>query len=218
MTGDRPTDVRSSYDQLAKEYTARIAGELAHKPFDREILDRFADLTRGAGAVLDLGCGPGHVTRYLADRGLEITGIDLSARMVEEARALNPGVRFEQGSMLELDPAVGLAGIVAFYAIIHIPRERQAAMFRQWRDRLLPGGHVLVAFHIGGEDRHFDELWGEPVALDFLFFEPSDVEGWMTDAGLDVIETLEREPYPDVEAETRRAYILARNSESARNR
>jgi SAM-dependent methyltransferase len=215
MTGERPTDVQSSYDRLAKEYTARIAGELAHKPFDREILDRFADLTRGAGPVLDLGCGPGHVTRHLADRSVEITGIDLSPGMIEEARALNPSVRFEQGSMLELDPAAQLTGIVAFYAIIHIPRERQAEMFRHWRDCLLLGGHVLVAFHIGDEDRHFDELWGEPVDLDFLFFTPADVEGWMTEGGLDVIDTLERDPYPGVEAETRRAYILARNSEGA---
>jgi SAM-dependent methyltransferase len=49
-------------------------------------LESFADDVRGAGAVCDLGCGPGHVGRYLHDRGVEVRGVDLSPRMVEEAR------------------------------------------------------------------------------------------------------------------------------------
>ena len=75
-------DLERSYDRLAETYATRISGELAHKPFDRELLDRFAELTRDLGPVLDLGCGPGHVASYLAGRGLDVTGIDLSSGMV----------------------------------------------------------------------------------------------------------------------------------------
>ena len=60
--------IRESYDRLAEEYARRIADELQHKPLDRELLDRFAKQTKGRGEVCDMGCGPGHVARYRADR------------------------------------------------------------------------------------------------------------------------------------------------------
>ncbi len=67
-----PTDsTRDSYDRVADEYARRIFDELDHKPFDREILDGFADAVRGLGPVCDLGCGPGQVARYLRARGVD---------------------------------------------------------------------------------------------------------------------------------------------------
>jgi SAM-dependent methyltransferase len=196
---------------LAETYATRIAGELAHKPFDRDLLDRFAERARDLGPVFDLGCGPGHVTRYLADRGLDVTGIDLSAGMVEVAKKLQPDLRFAQGSMLDLDRFGHAGGLVAFYAIIHIPSGRHIEMYRHWSEVLIPGGLLMVAFHLGEEVRHLDDLWGEPVSLDFHFFSRSDVERWLTGAGFAVVESHERDPYPGVEAETRRGYVLARN-------
>jgi hypothetical protein len=48
-----------------------------------------------------------------------------------------------------------------------------------------------------------------PVDLDFRFMHPEAVRGVLEAAGLVVQATLEREPIPDVEAQTRRAYLLA---------
>lgn len=158
---------REGYDRVAAEYTARIAGELAHKPFDRELLARVAGMA--SGPILDAGCGPGHVARFLADRGAAVSGLDLSPAMVAQARARNPDLRFAVGSMTTLPARGELGGIVAFYAVIHIPREQQTAMFANWRAALRPGGLALVSFHIGEEDRHLDEFFGQPVSLDFFF-------------------------------------------------
>ena len=118
-------DVQNSYDRVAAEYVQRISGELEHKPLDRQLLDRFAARVQGLGPVCDLGCGPGHVARYLHERGVPVIGIDLSPVMVEQARRLNPGIEFRQGNMLSLDVEDGAwGGIVAFYSIIHLPRQR----------------------------------------------------------------------------------------------
>src|SRR5688572_8231974 len=135
-------ELERSYDRLAETYSQRIADELAHKPFDRELLDRFADLSRDLGPVLDLGCGPGHVASYLTSQGLDVIGVDLSNGMVAEARRRYPGLQFEQGSMLDLQRFRGRGGIVALYSIIHIPAENQTAMFRHWRDVLVPGAYT----------------------------------------------------------------------------
>ena len=80
-------DTQSSYDRIADEYARQIYGELAGKPLDRAILDRFAERLRGRGAVCDMGCGPGQIGRYLADRGLPVVGVDLSPAMLSVARS-----------------------------------------------------------------------------------------------------------------------------------
>jgi trans-aconitate methyltransferase len=66
--------VRESYDRLAEEYARRLFDELQHKPLDRELLSRLAAEVRGRGEICDMGCGPGHVARYLRDAGSEPTG------------------------------------------------------------------------------------------------------------------------------------------------
>ncbi len=204
-------DLVGGYDRIAGEYAVRIYGELAHKPFDRELLDRFAAEVHGLGRACDLGCGPGQIARYLRDHGLDdVCGVDLSPGMVAEARRLNPDIPFEQGDMLALPvPDEAWGGIAAFYSIIHIPRGDVVRALRELRRALRPRGLLLLAFHAGQEVRHVDEMMGQPVSIDFVFFERAEMEGYLYEAGFEVEQSLEREPYPDVEAQTRRVYIFA---------
>jgi SAM-dependent methyltransferase len=204
-------DLQQSYDRVAGEYAARIFGELEHKPFDRALLDRFAEIVRPLGSVCDLGCGPGHVARYLHERGLTVFGVDLSPGMIAEAQRLNPGISFREGTMLALDfEDSSFGGIVAFYSIIHMPPDLVAHAFGEMWRTLRPGGALLVAFHLGEDDHHVDELWGEQVSLDLFHLEREDIERRLSDTGFIVAESLERPPYPDVEYQSRRAYFLAR--------
>jgi SAM-dependent methyltransferase len=135
------SDVETSYDRVADEYVQRIYDELRHKPLDRQLLDRFA---ARIGSACDMGCGPGHVARYLHERGAQVCGIDLSPVMIEQARHLNPGIDFTQGDMLALSAGDGTwAGIAAFYSIIHIPRDDVVRALRESRRVLRPGGRPL---------------------------------------------------------------------------
>jgi SAM-dependent methyltransferase len=213
MDNETTRSIRESYDRLAEEYTRRIADELQHKPLDRELLDRFAKQTKGRGDVCDMGCGPGHVARYLRDAGASVFGLDLSPGMLEQAQKLNPDIPFREGNMLSLDiPDGTLAGVAAFYAIVNIPRQSLPLVFREiWRV-LQSRGLLLLAFHIGYEVLHEDELWGQKISMDFLLFQPSEIRLDLEKAGFNIEEIVEREPYPDVEYPSRRAYIFARKS------
>ena len=203
---------RESYDELAATYTERIFSELAGKPLDRHLLNRLAEDVRGHGLVADLGCGPGHVARYLHDQGVRMLGIDLSPRMIDSARQRSPDIEFRVGDMRALDlPDGALAGIVAFYSLIHIGEPEMGATLRELRRVLAPGGLLLVAFHIGEETVHRDELWGHTVSLDFRFLMPSPMVARLIEAGFAVLERVEREPYPEVEHPSRRCYLLARS-------
>ena len=210
-------DTQTSYDRVADEYVRHIADELQHKPFDRQILDRFADLVRNNGTACEVGCGPRHVAAYLHTRGVQICGVDLSPEMVERARRLNPAIEFEQADMMALDaPDESWIGIVAFYSIIHIPRANVVSALRELRRVLRPGGVLLLSFHIGDDVVHLDEWWGETVSIDFFFFQSSEMTGYLSAAGFAIEEIIEREPYPEIEHQSRRSYILARRIETTR--
>ena len=211
MTAPRSREIQTSYDLLAAPYAAHLADELAGKPCDRQLLDRFAAEVRGQGLVCDLGCGPGHVGRYLHDRGVELCGIDLSPGMLEQARRLHPGLEFRQGNLFALDVKDGtFAGLVAFYSIVHIPPAELPRALRELRRVLRPNGPLLLAFHVGEEILHPGELWGVPVPLDWFFFRTADVTSHLRAAGFSHVEAIEREPYEGVEHPSRRAYLLAR--------
>lgn len=216
MDALRQSDLQTSYDRVADEYVRRIFDELQHKPLDRALLDRFADGVRDVGPACDMGCGPGHVARYLHQRGVRICGVDLSAEMIARARRLNPGPEFSQGDMMALDAADDCwAGMVAFYSLIHIPREEVVTALIELRRVLRPGGLLLLAFHVGDEVLHLDEWWGQKVCVDFNFFRPDEMTGWLKSAGFELEEVIERDPYPDVEHPSRRAYIFARKPRPA---
>lgn len=206
-------NIRTSYDRVAEEYTRLISDELKDKPLDREALDRFAARVADKGRVCDLGCGPGQVARYLHGRGADAFGIDLSPVMLEQVRRLNPVIEFRQGNMRALDlPDGALAGIAAFYSIIHIPREEVAVVLEELRRVLQPGGLLLLAFHRGSDVVHMGEWWGQPVSLDFAFFEceEEEMEGYLRQAGFTIEESIERAPYPEVEHQSHRVYVFAR--------
>jgi SAM-dependent methyltransferase len=204
-------DHRNAYDVVADEYVRRIFDELQYKPLDRQLLDRFAASVREVGTACDMGCGPGHVARYLHQQGVRVCGVDLSPAMVERARRLTPGVEFREGDMMALDAADGTwAGIVAFYSIIHIPRADMTRTLEELRRVLRPGGVLLLAFHIGDNTVHLDEWWGQSVSVDFFFFRSDEVSSYLRAAGFEIEEIIERAPYPDVEHQSRRAYIFAR--------
>ncbi len=96
-------DIIASYDTVAEQYAVDYFNELGRKPFDRALLAKFAGLIpNGSGRVCDIGCGPGHIARHLAELGLDAMGVDISPSMVDVARRLNPSLTFEQGDMLRL--------------------------------------------------------------------------------------------------------------------
>ena len=198
---------RDSYDAVATAYADRFLGELAHKPLDRMLLDLLAADCQGP--IADVGCGPGHVTRYLHDRGATVLGLDLSPRMVEIASRTHPGIDFQVADMRSLPADQAWGGIVALYSIIHIPPAELSTVFAEFHRALGPGGLAILSFHLGSELRHLDEFLERPVSLDFQFYERSAVEKELTTAGFILDAYLERRAYPQ-EVDTTRSYVLAR--------
>lgn len=206
--------VRSNYDALASAYAREVAGELDHRPLERELLQRFAK--QCDGLICDLGCGPGHVARYVSEINPRIFGLDLSAGILREAHASHPEIIFLAGNMLELPLASGkLAGIIAFYSIIHLDDKQVSQSFQEMCRALRPGGNLLLGVHLGREVVHADELWGVPVDFDAVFFDLNELGGKLKSLGFKICETVQRDPIPEVEYQSIRGYIWAQREQSA---
>jgi SAM-dependent methyltransferase len=206
------SDLEASYDRVAANYADEFFSELERKPFDRELLDTFAESVRGRGEVCEIGCGPGHISRYLQDRGATMRGIDLSREMVKWARRLNPDISFAQGNMLALDlPEASLAAVVSFYAIIHIERDEVVRALQEMSRVLKPGGLLLLSFHAGEGQLHRAEWYNEPISIDVILFDSDEMSAYLETAGFEAVKIAERAPY-EFEYPTRRVYITAKTA------
>jgi SAM-dependent methyltransferase len=211
MTHDWLSDTRTSYDVDAVGYAEKVRGLLEGSPYLRASLALFAELVRdaGDGPVVDIGCGPGYVTGHLHELGVDAFGIDLSSEMVAIARRDHPGLRFEVGTMTDLDlPDASVSGVLAFWSVIHVPDQAVPGVFAQFHRVLRPGCPVLVGFHVGDETRHSSEGYsGRSIDVDSPRRRPAAVSRWLREAGFTIEAELVMRPDDDVPG----AIIIARS-------
>lgn len=183
-------DTRTSYDTVATSYADQVRELLDQTPYERAVLALFADLvqTTGGGPVADVGCGPGRITAYLRELGVDAFGIDLSPAMIEVARRDHPGLRFEIGSMTDLHLGdSSMAGLVAWYSLIHVPNDEIGSVFTHFRRVLRPGGPLLLSFHVGDESRLKTQGYGgHPMKVHVHHRQPGQVAAWLNEAGFTV--------------------------------
>lgn len=182
--------MRAAYDVVAADYASHFPDAGAEAPSDLAMLDAFAAAVRdaGGGQVLDAGCGPGRMSRYLADRGADVTGVDLSPGMVAQARQRHPDLAFAVASIAQLPyPDGTFAGVMLWYSIIHTPTSEQPRLIAEARRVVRPGGVVLVGFHVGDGVRDVAPSYrrfGHEIELSRYPVTPDQVSRWLAEAGL----------------------------------
>ena len=203
-------NITRMYDTVAKEYSKAFSGEHEKKPKDREILRRFSREIGNKKPVWDIGCGPGHTTKYLKNLGIEISGLDISDKILEQARINYPEIHFRKGNLLKLEfENDSIAGIVAFYAIVHFTEKQVGIAFREVFRILKPKGIFLFTYHIGEGTIHVEEYLGKKVDIELMLFNTDFILSCLKNCGYKIIDVIYRDPYPEVEYETRRAYVFA---------
>jgi ubiquinone/menaquinone biosynthesis C-methylase UbiE len=150
-------DISTSYDNVAVSYAERVVDG---PEWEEAGFDLLAELVKGR-TVLDVGCGPGRTTGLLAERGLQVIGIDLSPGMIEVARRDHPDLDFRVGSMTALDlPDDSAGGVVSWWSVIHLPRDVVPQAFAEFYRVLASGGVLLMGFHVGEESTHKTSGYG----------------------------------------------------------
>ncbi len=207
----RDARVRSSYDAVAAVYADNLVNEVSGLPFERWLLDRVAAHADG-GPVVEVGCGPGHITAYLADAGADATGIDLSPGMIEQARSRFPEGTYEVGDLRRLMrpvTATGWSAVLGWYSLIHLAGSELPDAVAALARPLAADGWLVLAMHAGSLVRHNDEWFDVPIDLDFVYHEAADVVAVVEAAGLVDVEWYLRGPMTHRGETTNRLYVVA---------
>lgn len=165
MTNEHPS---RAYGQRAEEYISLLGNIGATASPDRDLIRTWAH-KQPAGPILDVGCGPGHWTNWLSEQGMDVEGLDPTPEFVGDAQKRFPDVRFREGLAEQLDVAESsLAGILAWYSLIHVQPDRVPGAFAEFARATKPGGGLLVGFFDGPEIEPFDH------AITTAYFWPID--------------------------------------------
>jgi ubiquinone/menaquinone biosynthesis C-methylase UbiE len=205
--------VGAAYDTVADEYVVAFADDLTRLPVDRSVLDATVARLGGAGPVLDLGCGPGQVGQYLADRDLPVVGLDLAPRMLVVAAGRAGRAGFVCGDMQRLPCRDhSFAAVVAFYSVQHVRRAALQPLLREIHRVLAPNGLVVIAAHLGQGEVYVDELLGHTLApFGGTFFSRQELGEALVAASFTEEASEERSPLPH-EHPSERVYLTARRA------
>jgi ubiquinone/menaquinone biosynthesis C-methylase UbiE len=196
---DRLARVRSAYDVVAESYARLLPDASFEAPEDRGMIEAFAThvLDGSARSVVDAGCGSGRMTRLLSSLGVDTSGIDLSAGMIDVARRTCPGLGFEVAELGTLPYAdMKLGGVFAWYSIIHSAPQKLPGIFAEFFRVLVPGGYALISFQVGEGPRHMSRAYGHDVSMDARLFAPAAVIRDLARSGFNVVAQMSREPGP----------------------
>ena len=172
--------VEAGYDRIGDAYTKERGG------FDNLLeMEAFTSALPEKAKVLDAGSGTGiPVARHLVASGFEVVGIDLSKTMLSVAQKNVPGATFRRMNMVDIDfPPESFDGVISTYAIIHVPREEHAGIFRSFHTILKPGGVMLVSVAAWAWEEIADYMG---VEMFWSHYGPAETESLITEAGFEI--------------------------------
>ena len=140
------------YRDVAENYDRYLEVMYAHNDHHEHFQEFYLDLARqyGAGGVVDVACGTGAVLLYLAQRGIDIDGTDLSEEMcrvaAEKAEALGLRLNIIPADMTAFSSGRRYSlAIIARSGFMHLPtQDLQIRALKNLREQLLPGGVLTL--------------------------------------------------------------------------
>ncbi len=202
--------VRKAYDANAELYAALFLDELERDTQSTKWLTEFVEAAaERQGPVVDLGCGPGSVVRFLSERGLVVTGIDVSPGQITQAQQAFPDLAFEVGDFTALEFGdSSLGGIVARHSLIHLDPSETEQVMAEWFRALEPGAPLFVSFFGSRSADTHGRPFDHKVVTAYELF-PGEVKRLLQRVGFADVEQ-EANPIPEGGRPFDHATILAR--------
>lgn len=150
-----------------------------------ELVEEFSQYLKEGDLILDVGCGSGvPITTYLYEKRLQITGIDISAKLLHLAKRHIPKGKFIKGDIMDFQTNLVFSGIVAWDSLFHLQIHEHEAVFQRLFDLLKRDGYLLFT-HGGSEGEITGEMYGQPFSYSSL--GPDKTKKIIEQLGLDIL-------------------------------
>ena len=164
-----------------------MGDETVYHDLEPEVHQKIADVVSGATPILDVGCGEGRLTNFLAAKlNSETYGIDISdfnltkAQEAAQAQGISHLVQYVKGDASKLHFLdESFAAVVILYSLHEIENPRNA-LKEVWRVLKVKGKLIVADFIKGGKA---EELWGE------RYYTPREIETMLHEVGFGEMAT-----------------------------
>lgn len=179
-------NLKDTYNRIADDW------DKGHQADDWWVkgTNAFASLFKRGASVLDAGCGGGTKSRYLTDKGLRVTGVDFSEKLIAIARRKVPEADFRVLDLWGIE-SMGEAfdGVFAQAVLLHVPKAKVVEQLRRLSSVLRAGGYLYVAVKerkSGGpeEETKQENAYGYPFERFFSYFTMEELKGYLREVGL----------------------------------
>lgn len=179
MNDDHVKKTIAVYNAKAKEYASKL-DEYAPRPEQ----DKFISLLPQGATILDAGCGPGRDSEYFAQHGLNVTGVDLSEKLLEIAKNRVPQIEFLKQDLRKLEfPAQSLDGIWACASLLHLQREEIPAVLQGFHKILKENGILFILVKEGKGEANVAEKLSSYAVRHFTYFMSDELKMLVENAG-----------------------------------
>ncbi|HEY8345257.1 MAG TPA: class I SAM-dependent methyltransferase [Bacillota bacterium] len=181
---DKTLKTIEGYNQCANAF----AEEFMDLGVFTEYVQEFSDLLREGASILDLGCGPGNIGRFLMsqNKAYKILGLDLSAEMLQLAEKHVPGGRFVSADLRYLSLQDKFDAIVASFCIIHLEKSDAFHLLKKTFQLLNDGGYLYLSFMSGGKPG-FERTSFSQEEIYFNYFSPRRILKYLKRLGYRII-------------------------------
>ncbi len=180
----------STWNTVAQLYEEKFAS----LPYYTESYDRFiANISSDKAHILDAGCGPGIIARYLSGikPAWKFTGVDVAPTMLEIAAAVMPDAQWLVSDVREINKLSDrFNGVVAGFVLPYLTAEDAHAWIKALPDILLPGGIIYISFVDGNPARSGMITNSKGDRVYFAYYEETQVQSWLLEAGFTLLQPM----------------------------
>lgn len=189
LVGDKIPEymnLRDTYNKLAEDWFR----DHQNDTWWIEGTNKFASFLNSKSLVLDAGCGCGVKSKYLAERGMEVMGIDFSEKLIEIARREFPGSEFIAMDMREAGKLKEkFDGVFSQASLLHIPKNEIIDVLRDLLSVLKNDGYFYVAVKEKKLDGAEEEVkkengYGYEYERFFSYFTLEELKRYFNEIGL----------------------------------
>ncbi len=204
-------DLKSTYNKIAEDWDHDHTGD----QWWGAGLEKFLSFFDPGASILDVGCGSGVKSKILQQKGMNVTGIDFSEKMLEIAKRRVPEGNFQLVDLYKIaDFDKKFDGIFAQAVLLHFPKKDIRGVIGSLKEKLKSGGYFYVAVKQRREGEGEEEIvkendYGYAYERFFSYFTLPEMKQYFIGQGLEIV-------YEDIVPSGRRDWIqiIGRSAQS----